>query len=140
MPPTQSIFHSKDIDIKGLRKFGLATGSIAAVLFGLLLPWVFGHGYPLWSWFLGGALIVWALAWPGGLKPLYISWMTVGYALGWLNSRLILALMFYLMITPIGLIRRLFSRDSMARKPDAGTSSYRTESASPSTNHLERPF
>ncbi|MBT8419264.1 MAG: sxtJ [Gammaproteobacteria bacterium] len=130
----------KDIDTKGLRQFGLTTGTIAVVLFGLLLPWLFGHGYPLWPWALGGVLAISALVWPIGLRPIYIGWMTVGHALGQFNSRVILALMFYLMITPIGLLRRLLGKDAMAREFDAGASSYRVESPSPAPNHLERPF
>jgi hypothetical protein len=70
--------HDKDIpelDARGLRKFGLTTGAIVAVLFGALIPWAFGLHYPKWPWVLAGVLGLWALAAPATLHPVYLGWM-----------------------------------------------------------------
>ena len=79
-----------ELDRSGLRKFGLTTAAIVALLFGLLLPWLFGRGYPLWPWFLSGLLFVWALALPAGLAPVYKGWMKVGMALAGLLTGVML--------------------------------------------------
>ena len=41
-----------ELDRAGLRKFGLTTGAIVALLFGLFLPWLFDFGLPRWPWML----------------------------------------------------------------------------------------
>jgi len=128
------------IDNKGLREFGLITGSIAAALFGLLLPWLFGHGWPVWPWVVGGVLAAWALVWPAGLRPIYHLWMRFGEALGWVNSRIILGLMYYLLILPVGLLMRLVGKDPMRRRLDRDAKSYRVTSRKPAENHMGRPF
>lgn len=127
-------------DRKGLRSFGLTTGAIAAVLFGLLLPWIIGHGFPLWPWIVGGTLAVWALLAPATLHPVYRAWMAVGHVLGWVNTRIILGLVFYFVVLPMGGIMRVFGKDPMARRFEAQTPTYRVLSTDQTKNHLERPF
>jgi len=56
-----------------------------------------------------------ALAVPTLLLPLCRAWMGLAWALGWLNTRLLLTLVFFLMITPIGLLMRVFGHDPMDR-------------------------
>jgi len=55
---------------------------------------------------------------PGILKPVYIVWMKLAFVLGWINTRLILMIMFYLVITPIGLGLKLFGVDLLDKKMD----------------------
>lgn len=122
------------------RRFGLITGTIVATLFGLLFPWLFGRAFPLWPWIVMGILWVWALVMPKSLRPVYRVWMTIGHALGWVNSRIILGLMFYVMILPIGLIMRLLGRDPMFRRFDKKALTYRISSKNQLKDHVERPF
>ncbi len=75
---------------KELREFGFITGAIAAVLFGLLLPWLFDHELPRWPWIVAGILWVWALLLPTTLLPVYRGWIAIGHVLGWINTRIIL--------------------------------------------------
>ena len=107
-PPTKKV----------LKEFGLITGAILVILFGLFFPWLFEHKYPLWPWFVAGILWLWALVLPATLIQVYRAWMAIGHGLGWINSRIILGIMFYLIILPIGLTMRLFGKDPMARKFD----------------------
>jgi len=125
---------------KQLREFGLVTGAIVAGLFGLVFPWLFNHPWPRWPWVVGGILAAWGLAAPGTMAPLYCGWMKLGHVLGWVNSRIILGIMFYVIIIPVGFVMRLTGRDPMARKLDPTAGSYRVKSEQPSKNHLERPF
>lgn len=127
-------------DKKGLRNFGLTTGAIAAVLFGLLLPWIFGHGFPLWPWIVAGVLAAWALLAPATLRQVYRAWMAVGHVLGWINTRIILGLVFYLVVLPAGGMMRIFRKDPMARRFEARAPTYRVPSIDHAKNHLERPF
>jgi hypothetical protein len=58
------------------------------------------------------------------LRPIYIGWMKFAFVLGWVNTRVILSVFFYLVITPVGLVMRLFGRDPMNRKFDRSAASY----------------
>ncbi len=61
----------------------------------------------------------------GFLKPVYIAWMKLAYVLGWINTRLLLCLIFYLVITPIGLVLKLFNNgDLLDKRIDVKKKSY----------------
>lgn len=129
------------LDKKGLRKFGIVTGAIIVVLFALFFPWVFDMtSMPMWPWILAALLWVPALLIPSALRPVYTTWMKIGHAIGWVNTRIILGVLFYALVLPMGLIMRLFGNDPMARKLDKSVSSYRVKSVSESKDRLEKPF
>jgi hypothetical protein len=127
-------------DKRELRQFGFTVGIIVAVLFGGVLPWLFDRAFPLWPWIIAGVFLGWALILPKTLYPLYRAWMAIGHVLGWINTRIILGLIFYAMILPIGLIMRMFGRDPMRRRFDKRASSYRIQSTNQPKENLERPF
>ena len=129
------------LDNKGLRKFGLTTGAIIVLLFVLFFPWVFdAESLPMWPWVVAGILWVPALIMPGLLRPIYTTWMKIGHGLGWINTRIILGVLFYVMILPMGLIMRLFGKDPMSRKRDKSASSYRIETVSEPKERMEKPY
>ena len=76
---------------------------------------------------------------PSLLRPVYRGWMYIGEALGWLNTRIILSLVFFLVVTPIGLLMRLFGRSPIAT---AKRDSYWTdvEPHSYGDRHVEKQF
>lgn len=123
-----------------LRKFGLTTGAIVAGLFGLLLPWLFNYSWPTWPWMVSGVLWVWAIVLPVTLAPVYHGWMKVGHVLGWINTRIILGLMFFTVFFLVGLIMKILGNDPMSRKIDKSATSYRVVSRKHNKNHVERPF
>src|SRR5438105_4241668 len=51
-----------------------------------------------------------ALVAPRALRGIYRLWMRIGEALAWINTRIILTLIFFLVVTPTGLVMRLFGR------------------------------
>jgi len=129
------------LDDKGLRKFGLTTGAIIVVLFAAFFPWLFDAAtMPIWPWVLAGLLWVPALLVPGALRPVYTTWMKIGNTIGWVNTRIILGVLFYAVVLPMGLIMRLFGKDPMSRKYDKSALSYRIESVSEPKDRLEKPF
>ncbi len=127
-----------ELDRAGLRRFGLTTGIIFAGLFGVLLPWVFDTAWPVWPWILGGILVMTGLLMPASLRNVYRGWMRLGMVLNKVTTPIIMGLVFYLMITPIGLIRRLFAKDPLSREFRDGES-YRVRSKPPNSD-MEKPY
>lgn len=125
---------------KGLREFGLTSGAVVAGLFGLLLPWLFGHQMPVWPWPVAGVLCVWALTAPSSLRPVYRGWMAIGHVLGIVNTRIVLAILFFVVFVPVALVFKVARHDPMARAIDKRTATYRTPSRPRGTDHMERPF
>ena len=128
-----------ELDRKGLREFALVTGGVIAGLFGLVLPWLFDLGWPRWPWMLAGVLVAMGLIIPMALKPVYKVWMRFGMILNRITSPIIMGLVFFLVITPTGLVRRLLSADPMARDFN-DKESYRIPSKKPPAKNMERPF
>ena len=77
--------------------------------------------WPLWPlhtpnfyWLVAaGGFAFAALVWPRVLSPLYSFWMKLGHALGWINARIILSVVFFLFVTPTALIARLLGYDPL---------------------------
>jgi hypothetical protein len=129
-----------ELDAKGLRSFALTTGGIVIALFGLLLPWLLDLGFPIWPWVLGAVLGVWGLAAPASLRPVYRGWMRFGLLASRITTPIILGIVFYVVIMPMGLVMRLFGHDPMRRKLDTDEASYRVPSKSAPRESVERPY
>ncbi len=94
-------------------------------LVGALLYWRFGlHTSAYVVWTLGAALTLVYQAIPPIRRSLYVAWLYLFFPLGWLLSHLVLGVIYYLVITPTGLIMRMLGRDSMGRRFDAEAETY----------------
>ena len=129
-----------ELDAAGLRRFALVTGAIVVALFGLGLPWLLDAALPVWPWVVAGVLAAWGVAAPATLGPVYRGWMRFGLLMNRIVSPLVLGLVFYLIITPVGVVMRLFGRDPLSRRLDPGAVSYRVQSRKPDRTSMERPF
>ena len=129
-----------ELDRKGLREFGLVTGGIVAVLFGLFFPWLLDRPIPMWPWVIFGVLAVMGLAVPMALGPVYRTWMKFGLLMSKVMTPLIMGIVFFLTVTPMALLMRLLGKDYMARRLDRNAASYRIPSASTPPKRLEKPF
>lgn len=107
---------------KDLRKFGL-TISAALLIIGILLFWFEKPGY-IYFLVLGLVLILSALLFPSLLKPLNKIWMTLAIILGWVMTRVILSILFYFVLTPIGLIAKLFGKKFLNLEIDQTLNTY----------------
>jgi hypothetical protein len=107
---------------RDLRKFGLMVGGVFVVL-GLLMLLRHKLHYP---YFLspGVGLVLCGAILPRALKWVYIAWMSVAFVLGFVMAHVILTLFFSLIITPIGLVARLFGQDFLSLKLDPAAKSY----------------
>lgn len=76
---------------------------------------------------IGGALAVGGYLAYGLMRPLYLGWMKLALALAWINTRILLGLFFYLVLTPIGLLMRLFGKDFLDEKCEKTIPSYWTK-------------
>ncbi len=105
-----------------LRNFGLTVG-IAFALLGLLLLW---RGKTFYPYFLAAsaALVSLGLALPLLLAPFHKAWMALSAILGWVMTRLVLSILFYLAFTPIGIIGRLAGRKFLDSEIDRSRETY----------------
>ena len=107
---------------RDLRKFGLVVGGVFVAL-GLLFLFRYETRTPYFVW-PGGILMIAGAIVPPALKWIYIAWMSVAFVLGFVMAHVILALLFFLIITPLGLIARLAGKDFLSLKLDRSAKSY----------------
>ena len=109
-------------DNKAIRDFGILIGFILLIIAGILF-YKERESYDLII-LLGILFIGLGLGMPIILKPFYLVWMNFAVVLGWLMTRLILGLLFYVIVSPIGLISRLFGKEFLELKNSSLNSSY----------------
>jgi len=107
---------------KDLRDFGITVGSGFFVLGGLFW-WRTGDFYPL-LFIIAALLVFLGISLPGILKPFQKVWMSLAVVLGWLMTRLILIILFFLVITPISLLMKSLGKDILDIKFDRTARSY----------------
>jgi hypothetical protein len=111
------------------RSFGFLVGG-AFLLLGLVS--VVRHGLGrLWMVVLGGLLLMLAVVWPRSLREIKRGWLFFGFLLGQVVSPIVLGIMFYAVITPFGVLMRLFGRDSLRLRPNPGLATYWRERSVP---------
>jgi len=104
------------------KKFGITMGIILTII-GLFLLWKKNH-YFEYSFFLAAAFIIPGLILPSVLKPVYKAWMALSVVMGFIMTRVIMFMIFYLIVTPIGLIASITGKKFLDMKIDKGAKSY----------------
>lgn len=124
---------------KELRSFGLLVGGVFSVIgaWPLLLR---GEPVRLWAVTLGGGLILLGCVLPRALALLYQGWMWIGQTLGWINTRILLGLVFYGLITPTGILFRLMGKDVMRQNFAQGSPTYRVLRRPRPRGHMKYQF
>ena len=105
-----------------LRNFGITVGIILLIISGFLF-WKEKESFQIFL-AIGITLFFTAIAIPFVLKPVYWIWMIFAIILGWFMTRLILSLLFYIILTPIGLTLRLFGKQFLELRWDKSKNSY----------------
>ena len=105
-----------------LRKFGITVGVILLIIAGFLF-WKEKVSFQL-VLAVGIILFAFGITIPVLLKPVYLVWMIFATILGWLMTRVILSLLFYVIFTPIGLISRLFRKQFLELRWDRSQDTY----------------
>ena len=130
---------TQQANTKELRTFGLMVGGIFSIIG--LWPVLFRSESPrIWAISIGGVLVGLGLALPSSLKYVHRVWMKIGEVLGYVNTRILLGVIFFGLITPMGVIMRLAGKDSMHRLlvPEANT--YRVIRPPRSRLHMRNQF
>ena len=109
------------------KKFGIALGIILSIIATIL----FIKEKSLYIYFYGAGIffIVAALAVPIFVKPVFILFLYIAHVMGWVMTRVILSALFYLVITPIGLILKLFGKKFLDMKFSQEKESYWIETS-----------
>ncbi len=105
-----------------LREFGLVVGGVLCAV-GIFLWWRGRGAYPF-VLFPGLMLVITGAIVPAILKPLQKAWMTLAILMGWFMTRVLMGILFFLAITPIGLILRLTGKDLLDQKLEPDAKSY----------------
>src|SRR5262245_51956151 len=124
---------------KQLRPFGLTVGGF----FSLIAFWplvVRAEDPHWWAMIVAGCLLVPALVFPRSLGWFHKGWMFVGHVLGWINTRIILGMVFYLVVTPIGVLRRWLGKDPMGKELRPDLESYRISRKARPASHLTKQY
>lgn len=105
-----------------LKKFGVAVGIVLTALSAIF--WWIGKEFYLYFAIPGILLIVMGLTIPTVLKPVQKVWMTIAVILGWVMTRVILSILYYLVFTLVNLAARLFSKQFLELKWDKSQKTY----------------
>jgi len=105
-----------------LRKFGLTIGTVFLLV--CIVLYLSGKSSSVVIGGIGVLLILFGLILPTILKPLNKIWMIFAVILGWFMSRLILFILFYIVIAPIGFFLEMMGKDFLRRKSDENYKSY----------------
>lgn len=108
--------------VRTLRNFGLVMASAFGIVAGI--TWWGGRAAAPWLVTVAILFLATGLARPRWLAPLERAWMRLALALGFVTNRVILTITFALMITPVGVIRRLLRRDSLGLRFDRQLPTY----------------
>ena len=103
------------ISKKQLREFGILIGFGCPILIGWLLPLLFGHEFRSWTLLIGVPGLILGITIPSLLYYPYKIWMALGHSLGWVNSHIILGLVFIFVVQPIAYIMRFTGHDPLRR-------------------------
>ena len=96
-----------------------------------LVGWSIGHKAGHWSaveigWVLAGLLSVGGLVLPALIRPIFVGLILLTFPIGWVVSHLLLGLIFYGVVTPIGLILRMSGHDPLQLKKPGGNTVWKT--------------
>ena len=110
-----------------LNWFGTMLLAVAGIV-GAILFWRFdAPSAARVIWIAGGVLWLLHLAFPFLRRPLYFGWMRLTYPIGWLVSHVALAAIYYLVVTPMGVLLRAVGWNPLQRGFDREAETYWTE-------------
>lgn len=106
----------KNISKKKLSEFGFLIGFTFPILIGWLLPAIGGHSFRIWTLWVSFPSLIVAIIKPILLLYPYKAWMKIGNIMGWLNSHLILGLVFIVVLIPISIVMKIVGYDPLRIK------------------------
>lgn len=135
--------------VSELRKFGFLFAAFFVIVLGIVVPMLRNDFsslfsslqlWPRWPWPVGAFVVLWTTVHPASLYLLQRPWLVFADIAGWVNTRIIMLLLFYVMFLPIGLIMRLVGYDPMQRKIDPELKTYRKQCKPNDKQHMRYPY
>ena len=115
----------KEFTTRELRQFGALVWPAFCGMIGWLC-WSRGDwpNVAIAIWALGGVGAVVGVHWPAAIAPVYRALLLATFPIGWVMTHLVLGVLYYLIVTPIGLIRRALGVDALERRLDPTAATY----------------
>ena len=118
----QELEEHTEIKVGSERSFGLVFAAVFLII--ALFPLLGDGGVRLWSVGVAAVFAGLGLFLPKSLTPLNKLWFRFGLLLNKVVSPIVMGILFFLTVTPIGLIRRLFVKDPLNQRLDPDAKSY----------------
>jgi len=107
-----------------LRWFGLALLAFFSILGGMVFWRTGSLAVPRVLWTIGVSITALYYLAPPLRRPLFIGWSYLTFPLGWLLTHAILAIVYFVLLTPVGLVMKILGRDPLTRSFDPEKDSY----------------
>ena len=101
---------------KELREFGILIAILFPIFIGWLIPLFYSHPFKIWTIYVSLPSILIGITSPKTLYYPYKGWMMIGNFLGYINSHLILGIVFIFVLTPISIIMNFFNHDPLRKR------------------------
>ena len=107
---------------EAVKKTGISVG-VVLILISLLL-WYFGKTSFIYFSITGGLFVILAFITIPVIRPFHKIWMMLSLAMGFVMSRVILTILFYIILTPIGLLAKIVGKKFMPLGFDKNAKTY----------------
>lgn len=118
----ESLDRKEPVSSSSNRSFGLVFAAVFAIIG--LWPWLFGGQVRVWSVFVGAAFLMVGWLRPTALAQLNRVWTRFGLLLHRIVSPVVLGVMFFVVVTPMGLVMRALGKDPLRLRFDSDARSY----------------
>ena len=105
--------------------FGIIMGFGIPIFIGFFIPHLNNHDFQKWTLWLGFTFLIIGILRPKMLLGTYTLWMNIGKVLGWINSRVILGLVFMFVLLPISIVMKIFGYDPLKNTINKNKKTYK---------------
>jgi predicted membrane metal-binding protein len=136
----EDLGRKNDVKMGSERGFGFVFAAVFAIIG--LWPLIGGEPVRIWALGVAVAFVAVALIYPRALRPLNILWFRFGLLLYKITSPIVMAVMYYIAVVPVGLLMKVFAKDPLQRKFDPNAKSYwiDREPPGPEPESMKRQF
>ena len=121
------------------RAFGLKVG-LAFLVLGVLFLWRGKATAAIVTGTLGGLLVIGGLLAPAAMSPIYRGWMRLALLLSKVTTPVFLGIVYYVVLTPVGLLRRTVGQHPLVHSPSEGSYWIEKDRARAARSSMTRPF
>lgn len=129
---------NQQVSNKELKSFGLMVGTVFGFI--AIYPLFRGESLRTWAAIISVALIGPAIFFPPLLHLPFRLWAIIGKILGWINTRIILTVLYFVGIVPVSFILKISGKDPLQKKFDANAVSYREKPVEENDSSLKNQF